>query len=149
MFGAKTIRELPNGLDGENILTRLPEPVRNQTVENAPIGGHLERAVGGAHRLIQRNFSNQTIARDRCCRKRGETDRRKMRRLDWYRGMAMLIMSGAVQRTSGGREGYHFVVNEQDAYALVDEFRKRTLPLINAGRQITWLKGSPLPKNQR
>jgi len=134
------IEQIKPSLDGIDALTARPEPAVRYRRASAIKLRHLNDAVSAAHCIIQRRQRSLPVSRRKCCA--GES----MPNLVWRRGMAMLIASGAVSRTTGVREGYEFIGGAVVAYALIDELRKRTIVQINSGRDAGYLRG-PLPSS--
>ncbi len=137
------IDTLPESKDGEDVLTRLPEPTPVYTRRNKKRFAHLYSAFAAAFRIIDRRERGLPISRRPCC---GSKTPDRIGKLDWKRAIDMLIASGAVVKTSGSREGYEFTVSYKVARVALDEMRKRTIRLINAGWPVAFLDDAPLPK---
>ncbi len=136
------IKTLPENRDGEDVLTRIPEPTPRYTKDNKRRFSHLYAAFAAAFRIIDRRERGLSISRRPCCNP-GAPDR--ISKADWKRAIDMLVSSGAVIRTSGSREGYEFTVAYKTARVALDELRKRTIMRINTNRPVDFLD-TPLPK---
>jgi hypothetical protein len=130
-------------LDGEDALTRMPEPPVNMTKLNRQAFGHLARAYGAAMLLLRRYRERKPLSRHYCCKKD-----RVLTGRDWHRGIEMLKASGVMVKTVGHRGGYYFPLEYKYSEVRLDEFRKQVVVLLNANQEVSFLTQQPaLPKS--